>query len=131
MHETEIKDEEFLYRVVKVNPNLWKEEEKRPSSASFKDSFGVSVDRQGGRTKEKVIFDFIERFGQDEIKAVIRVTAGFCRDKGAFIKNDINDDGSNDNHALILRSENEITLTSSVARALSKESEIVHMNSDL
>lgn len=45
----EINDWEYLYRgVVEVN---WDFDNNRPSSATFKDSKGVSVDRDGGRAE--------------------------------------------------------------------------------
>ncbi|OQY03451.1 MAG: hypothetical protein B6I20_05055 [Bacteroidetes bacterium 4572_117] len=42
-----ISDDEFLFRgIIHIN---WDFNHDRPSSATFKDSFGVSVDRDGGR----------------------------------------------------------------------------------
>jgi len=47
MLNDEIEDSEFLYRgVVTQNRDF---ENDRPTSATFKDSKGVSVDRDGGR----------------------------------------------------------------------------------
>jgi hypothetical protein len=45
----EFSDAENLFR--EVIENNWDYEENRPSSAIFKDSKGVSVDRDGGRTE--------------------------------------------------------------------------------
>jgi len=48
-----IDDEEFLYRGI-IEHN-WDYENNRPSSATYKDSKGVSVDRDGQRTEKKCI----------------------------------------------------------------------------
>lgn len=52
----EILDEEFLYRG--IIENLWDYENNRPTSAIFKDSKGVSVDRSCTRN-EKECIDFL------------------------------------------------------------------------
>ncbi|MDN5202854.1 hypothetical protein QQ008_15800 [Fulvivirgaceae bacterium BMA10] len=53
MLEDEVGDREFLFRGIVINS--WDFENDRPSSATFKDSKGVSVDRDGGRTEEDCI----------------------------------------------------------------------------
>ena len=47
-----ILDAENLYRRVSVNPNSWDLENNKPSSAAFKQSTGVSVDRAGEGWRE-------------------------------------------------------------------------------
>ncbi len=53
-----IADDEYLYRgIIQLN---WDYENNRPSSATFKDSKGVSVDRDSYR-HEKECIDFLIR----------------------------------------------------------------------
>lgn len=50
MLDDEVKDSERLYSAIKISiPHVWKKDVNRPSSAAFKDSKGVSVDREGER----------------------------------------------------------------------------------
>lgn len=61
--------EESLYRgVVKIN---WDYERGRPSSATFKDSNGISVDRGGGRNESDCI-DFL--LSKRKWKAISKVS---------------------------------------------------------
>lgn len=57
MLKDEIEDDEFLYRGI-VTQN-WDFENDRPTSATFKDSKGVSVDRDGGRKEKNCIAKLI------------------------------------------------------------------------
>lgn len=52
-----ISDFEILNRAIKPFPNWWKLDVNRPSSAAFKDSRGVSVDRDGGRNQSHIIMN--------------------------------------------------------------------------
>ena len=45
---------EIFHRVVKPNYNWWVSKENRLSSAAFKDSHGLSVDRAANRSSEEV-----------------------------------------------------------------------------
>lgn len=118
--------EEKLFRNVIRNPDFWKNEEGRPSSALFKDSKGVSVDRDGGREKETIISSFKERFG-DNIKAIVFVDASYCYDIDCHLVYNPLDD--NIYHGEIHDSPQKITLSSSKARKLSKNCTIVYVNS--
>jgi len=55
-----VADTETLYRAVRSWPKYWKENGGL-SPAAFKDSRGLSVDRNGDRNEEKVIHDFRKR----------------------------------------------------------------------
>ena len=70
----EIHDDEYLYRGV-IN-SFWKENENRVSSAAFKDSKGVSVDRQHNRNETECVNFLRNRL---ILKAVVKITAGTCR----------------------------------------------------
>lgn len=126
MLKEHIEDEERLFRAIKPFPSWWKFDVNRPSSAAFKDSLGVSVDRQGVREINQVIERFKNRF---EIRAVVSLTAKQCRDFGTYpiAKPETN----NPEHAEIHGSPTEVTLTSGKARKLSKNARIDYFNSNL
>ncbi|MFN3998814.1 hypothetical protein [Algoriphagus sp.] len=115
MEKDFIKDEELLYRAIKPFPNWWKEKENRPSSAAFKDSRGVSVDRDAGRPESQIISRINSRF---EIQAIVKVKASFCREIEANpLPRPII---GIPEHAEIHRTETIIELTDSQARNLAK-----------
>lgn len=59
MLEQEVHDDEYLYRgVVKNN---WDFLNGRPSSATYKDSLGVSVDRQGERNDNDSVLSLLDK----------------------------------------------------------------------
>ncbi len=120
----EINDEEFLFRLVIANPSHWKSNENRPSSAIFKDSKGVSVDRDGGRSDDDCA-DFLEdKLGKG--KAVVKINVGFCRSKSILVTSDPLEE--NPYHAVLQRSEVDIELTASQAKFLARNCELVREN---
>ncbi len=70
-----IDDKEYLYRRVIANPNFWDFDKNRPSSAIFKDSKGVSVDRQYKREDT----DVINLYKDFPIRAIIKILTRECR----------------------------------------------------
>ena len=78
-----IHPDEKLFRNVKSLPQPWKKETNRPSSALFKDSNGLSVDRGDIRSTEEVVSSLKIRFG--EPKAVIVLEATICYDLGLSV----------------------------------------------
>lgn len=116
-----IKNEEDLFRRVDVRPQFWKEDVNRPSSALFKDSNGVSVDRSNGRVLSDVITDeerLHQKFGKEKLKAIISVSKKICDAKELYIKFDPISD--NKYHCIVQKSESSTSLTSSQAKFLSK-----------
>ena len=73
--------DERLYRGL---PSMWIGDDNRVSSAAFKDSRGVSVDRDGGREDK----DCIERMvgALPQIAGVGRITCGEVEECGAIPK---------------------------------------------
>lgn len=123
MLSEEIDNSELLFRAVPDKPQMWKEKEGRPSSAIFKDSQGVSVDRDGNRTDAQVTENFKKRFST--LKAIVSIEAEECRDAGAFLQYDPLPD--NFHHSLILNSQDSIQVKSSgKARRLTKLTKIVY-----
>lgn len=130
------KNWERIYRRVKNKPIFMKED--RPSSALFKDSKGVSVDRDDGRGFDEIIADEerlhslynvgltddeIKEKGE-ELKAIIVLTAEQCNAvEVCVIPNPI--PGENEHHALLQKSETEIQLSKHQAKSLAKMAAIV------
>lgn len=111
MLPTEISDSETLFKAIKPINHLWKE--GVPSSAAFKDSKGLSVDRDGGRSKSECIAVLQERIGT---KAVVSFRAGECRSIGVMplAKPLMN----NPFHAEVHRNLTEVSLSPSQAKKL-------------
>lgn len=125
------KDWKEIYRRVKSKPIFMKD--GRPSSALFKDSKGVSVDRDAGRTIDDIIADEerlhslynagltdeeIKEKGE-ELKAIIGLTYEQCDSvEACVIPDPIH--GENEYHALLQKSETEIQLSKSQAKSLAK-----------
>ncbi len=126
MPEDYIEDQERLYRAIKLFPNWWKFETNRPSSAAFKDSRGVSVDRQGNRKPDDIIDKFKIKF---DLRAIVSLTAKQCRDSDTHPVPKPEPD--NPDHGEIHGSPTEVTLTSGKARRLSKSVRIDYVTSNL
>jgi hypothetical protein len=73
-------DTENLFRG--VIDNNWDYEENRPSSATFKDSQGASVDRDGGRTDEVCTSALLSK---RPYKAVVKLSVADVKSVGAIL----------------------------------------------
>ncbi len=111
----EIENQEILHRAIRQKPCFWKKDKDRPSSALFKDSKGVSVDRCFGRTEAEVKESLINRLG--DLKGEARVKVSTCRDK--LLRVISNKEENNCYHSLIL-GETKIELTTGQARYLAR-----------
>lgn len=122
MLEENIDENEYLYRGVIKNPDFWKINEGKPSSAIFKDSNGVSVDRSGVRDEDKVVSNFNDRF---QLKAIVKIQKKTCDSLDTYVKYDKIPE--NEYHSLILNSsvEGDICIKSSKAKKLRDASIIV------
>jgi hypothetical protein len=76
-----IEDSEFLYRG--IIEDFWDYNHNRPSSAIFKDSKGVSVDRDAKRNENDCI-DFLKL--KKNFFAICKVQAKIVREENAMIK---------------------------------------------
>lgn len=95
-------DEEQLFRALKKNiPNYWKKEFSEITSAVFKDSNGVSVDRDGERSLDEIKQSFRSRFPSADFACTIEVTVGMCRDLQCDVIASAEED--NPHHALIYK----------------------------
>lgn len=121
-----LSDDEILYRAVKPFPNWWKPELNKPSSAVFKDSRGVSVDRDAGRSNTEVVAELRSRF---PVRAVVSISVAICRGIGTHpIARPL---PNHPEHAEIHRSETEIELTNGQARNLSKAAKLEFFDSSV
>lgn len=76
-----VDDSEFLYRgIIEVN---WDFENDRPSSATFKDSFGVSVDRDNWRKEADCIEFLLKKKG---FFSICKIKTGKVRALNALVK---------------------------------------------
>lgn len=114
-----IDDIEFLYRRIILNPNCWDFENNRPSSAIFKDSNGVSVDRQGNRDDQ----DIIDKYKDYGIRGLIKILTSDCRDIETYpIYKPVSD---NIHHCEIHDSESKIQISGSKAKKLRDKSIVI------
>lgn len=115
-----IHDDEGLFRRMDNNPNYLKPGTNRPSSALFKDSNGVSVNRCNHRCKDDILRDE-ERLHEFYAKgtpliSIVSVQMQFCN--GLLVEyNPLNE---NEHHSIIRRDRDTIKLTDSQARNLAK-----------
>ena len=109
-----IVDNETLFRSVPNIPQMWKPDAQRPSSAVFKDSKGVSVDRDCNRTLEESVDAMRTRF--PDLRAIVSVTVNDCHDVEAQVY--AKPVKENRCHAEIRRNETDARLSSGMARRL-------------
>jgi len=115
-----IQDDELLHRAIKPKPQFWNTKTDTVSSALFKDSKGVSVDRNSNRTNEEIKLCFLNAF--PDLKGEARLNSKPCREKRCRVIADPIE--NNEHHALILGSE-KIELTKSQAKFLSRNCIVV------
>ena len=123
-------DWHFAVRRVRNKPNFIKE--NGVSSALFKDSKGVSVNKDHGRTIPVMLLDeerlhrlYCETDEQDEsmLKAIVSIDRGICESKGVLVRDVPLKE--NKHHSILLRSEEKIQLTDSQAKALARSAKII------
>lgn len=126
----------YVYRRVKNKPIYIKD--NGFTSALFKDSQGVSVNVDAGRTEKEVIEDeeclhnyYNRNLSNEEIVergenliAILSLSKTQCEQANVYVKSDPIE-GENENHALIQKTKDEIKLTKTQARQLAKMATIV------
>ena len=118
--------DENLYRAVKPKPIFWKMAVNRPSSALFKDSNGVSVDRQADRTVDEALETVRENFSEIQLKAIVGIMVKECEGIGAIVK--YKPIESNTFHSEIHNSLEEAQLTDGKAKRLARLSKIYYQS---
>lgn len=119
-----IADTEFLYRG--IIEEWYDKENNRISSAAFKDSKGVSVDRDGNRNEKecvKTILSIERKPPRKPFYKVCKLLTKQVRESEAFVK--YCPSNSNVFHSEIHNSENEVVLSQRKARILSKIAYII------
>lgn len=112
----EFHQDENLFRAIKPFPNWWDDETNKPTSAAFKDSNGVSADRQGERSIGESIDAMLNRF--DVLKAIAYISSEDSIAVGAHPYYEPVED--NHYHSVLKQADGSIPLTSSVAKKLSR-----------
>lgn len=115
-------DDEFLYRGV-VDHN-WDYQENRPSSATFKDSKGVSVNREARRTESECVLQLLNT---KAFKAIVKISVKDVNECNAISKYTPIPD--NEYHSEIHDSIDRVEIRSGKARSLQKKSIQVYMQS--
>lgn len=117
---SEIQDNEYLYRAIPTIPNFWKKDLNKPSSALFKDKKGVSVDRDGERDESEILLA-LER--KKPGYGICKLNAGQTKNIGTYVQPDPLP--YNDYHALIKGSIDEISIPGSKAKKLCEILEVI------
>lgn len=124
--DTEIKPEEVLYRAVFPSPAIfWDEELGRYSSAIFKDSKGVSVDRDYNRTDNDICDEFKSRFPNKKLEAVVSIGADFCYDLPTHLE--YKPEPDNEYHSEIYDSKTKITISKPKLRKLAEKCNVINL----
>lgn len=124
LNET-IADNEFLYRG--IIEEWYDKDNNRISSATFKDSKGVSVDRDGNREEyecRQTILSIERRPPRKPFIKVCKLLTKKVRETEAFVK--YCPSVNNKFHSEIHNAENQIPIPSSKARLLSRIAEIIN-----
>jgi len=108
--------DENLFRAIKNFPNWWDEETNRPTSAAFKDSNGVSIDRQGERPIDEAKNTLLNRF--DALKAIVYISSRESISNDAYPH--YNPVDNNEFHSLLKQPDGSIPLTPKIAKKLSR-----------
>ena len=115
----EIADDEFLYRG--ISNHQWDFQNNRITSAAFKDSLGVSVDRSGNRNNEACISRLLQT---KPFYAIGRLLVSYVREKSLLVKYLPTE--YNEYHSEIHHSLTRVELTTGQARALSQSATVVY-----
>ncbi len=120
MNNNCIKPHEILYRGISINPIVWNQDTNRPSSAAFKQSNSLSVDREGGRSR-KDIFDSLRKNVKNTLKAIAWISAKQCFERNMKVRPDPME--INQYHALIDDNDSRIGVGKTNARFLARKCE--------
>ena len=121
--------DEQLYRVMKRSKPEFITDDKVISPALFKDSKGVSVDRDGGRTPDEIIRFIVEETFAKRAKAIVTVSAGFCFEIKAEVEAAPSD--ANPFHANIWLDKTNEQKRNLQALMLADQCEVVYFNEEI
>ena len=115
-----VEPQETLYRGVLINPFVWNDETNRPSSAAFKQTSSLSVDREGGRSKETV-FQSLKKNVRSPLKAIAWFSAKHRFERRMEVRPDPTE--TNQYHTLIDDNEDTIGVGTKNAKFLARRCE--------
>ena len=123
-----VERDESLYRVVKRSRRDCLTRAGRATAALFKDSNGVSVDRDGGRQEDEIIRFIVKESFPKRAKGVTVVSAGCCID----VKAEVAPAPSKNNpyHANIYMSEDE-KVRKIQALKIADSSKLIYFDKDM
>ena len=114
----EIADSEYLYRG--VVEEMWDAEHERITSAAFKDSHGVSVDRDGERTENECVKSLMKI---KSFRKICRILTKTVRDNGALAL--YKPIPENVYHSEIHQTLDKVELSKGCARRISQAAEVL------
>jgi len=115
---------ETLLRGIHIKHDFWNNEKNRPSSAAFKDSKGLSVNRTGEQKKYyKESAECITNNLGERLKAIAELGVDFCESLKLYLK--YCPVSENIYNSEIHKSKSEPLLTKSIAKKLAEESKIL------
>lgn len=117
-----VSPDELLHRAIMPDPKFWDNKSNRVTSALFKDSLGVSVDRNAGRNDAQIKQSFLKKFKAKNLKGEARIMTMCCLCHSCRVKPDPT---HNSHHALILGQDDSISLTGGQAKRLAKTCTII------
>ena len=115
----EFQNGETLLRGIRRTPSFWNDQQNRPSSGAFKkDPNGLSVNRTGeDRKYYRESRECLEK-NPSEFEIIAELEVDFCKSLDLYLKYCPIDD--NVYHSEIHKSENEPSLTQSIAKKLAQ-----------
>lgn len=112
---------ELLHRAIKPNPIFWNTKSDCITSALFKDSKGVSVDRNAGRSDDEIKSAFLASFS--DLKGEARLRASLCFDNRCQV---IADPIANNAHHALIQGEDKVELSKGQAKQLASNCQVIH-----
>jgi len=84
---TEFESGETLLRGIHKHPDFWDDEKNRPSSAAFKSSKGLSVNRTG-ENKEcyEKSFEALQNELGERLREIVELDVDLCIELGLYLK---------------------------------------------
>ena len=126
MLSKDIREHEQLYRAVKRSRPDWLDGRNIPTSAMFKDTNGVSVDRDGGRDKSEIISFMCEVSLPKRVKGIVKLSVTDCRETGAEVESAASE--VNPYHANIFLDSSNIYKQNIQALKLARASELIYFD---
>ena len=126
-----ISQKEILYRAVKRSKPSWLDNNGKPTSAMYKDTGGISVDRDGGRDVDSVVSFMKEKTFKNRLKGVVSLTAEKCLSEPFAVEIEAAPSPENPYHANIKRNEKDERISQLQALKLADISKVEYIDDDM